>query len=357
MDLQKVLHSFALPQQTYSINPFGSGHINHTYRVQPVNGVGQEYLLQKINHEVFRDVAGMMNNIERVTRYLREASVMQEDQQTLTLILANDGQSFVHTSDGSFWRVFVFMTDLLSYDVVESNAQIYEGAKSFGMFLSSLVHFPVDELVDTIPNFHNVIYRLDNLSRAIQTNPLNRVGEVKSWLDFIESVSSDMTRIQKAGRKGLIPLRVTHNDTKFNNVLLNQEGKGVCVIDLDTVMPGYVHYDFGDGVRTTVTSVPEDEADVEKIQVDLGRFEAFASGYLEPTRSILSEKEIELLPLSGALFAYLMGVRFLTDFIEGDVYYKIHFEQQNLQRAKAQLTLCKHILDQQAEMARIINQA
>ncbi|MEM7367267.1 MAG: aminoglycoside phosphotransferase family protein [Bacteroidota bacterium] len=352
MTTHDMLHHFALPPLGYTAKAFGSGHINQTFRVSAAEG-GKEYLLQQINHHVFRDIEGMMRNIERVTRYLREEIRMPENQRTLELIPTKDGRSFLQAEDGTYWRMFVFLSELNAYDLVENLDQIYEGAKSFGIFLASLDAFPVDQLVDTIPDFHNVVFRLENLHSSVKEDRMGRAREVKKWLSFVESVIPDMSQIQEAGRHGLIPLRVTHNDTKFNNVLLNKEGKGICVIDLDTVMPGYVHYDFGDGVRTTISKAAEDEADLDKIEIDLGRYEAFANGYLEPTRDILSSTELELLPISGALFAYLMGIRFLTDFLSGDVYYKIHFEGQNLQRASAQLTLCRNILKRLPELKKI----
>ena len=243
---------------------------------------------------------------------------------------------------------------LISYDIAETAEQIFEGARSFGIFMRSLADFPVEKLVDTIPDFHHVGYRIKNLKHAVREDRLGRVDECRDLIDYALSVTEAVSRIQQAGEAGLIPMRVTHNDTKFNNVLLTKVGKGRCVIDLDTVMPGYVHYDFGDGIRTTVCTAPEDEADLEKIVLDMERFEAFCAGFLGETRDSLTENEIELLAGSAALFAYLMGIRFLTDYLEGDIYYKTHFPGQNLRRAKAQLYLCKRILAEEKELNKII---
>ena len=295
----------------------------------------------------------MMLNIRRVTEHVNH----RLPGSTLELIGTRAGRNFHQDAAGNYWRVYRFRKELHSIDVAETPAQIYEGARAFGRFLFHLADFPAHTLHPTIPHFHDVIMRLQQLQEAVRQDPQGRVKEAQAEIDYSFQITEIMERIQKAGERGEIPLRVTHNDTKFNNVLLDEAGRGRCVIDLETVMPGYVHYDFGDGIRTTVTTAEEDEADLSKIIVDLERFQAFAQGFLEETRDILSPAELQYLPLAGPLLSYLMGIRFLADFLRGDSYYKIHFEGQNLQRARAQLQLTKNLLAQQEALQDILKQA
>lgn len=354
MNLQHLINNFQLEGKISEAFPFGSGHINETFRLKNKDPQLPDYLLQKINHHIFKDVDGMMNNIYLVCEHLREVFTIGSDQESLKVVLSEDGKPYVKDEEGAFWRVFDFKSELISYDIAETPEQIFEGARSFGIFMRTLDDFPVEKLVDTIPNFHHVGFRINNLKLAIQKDEVGRLKESEELVEYALSITEKVSQTQLAGEAGLIPMRVTHNDTKFNNVLLTQEGKGRCVIDLDTVMPGYVHYDFGDGIRTTVCKAAEDEADLERIVVDKERFEAFSAGFLGEMKGSLSEKEIELLAVSGALFAYLMGIRFLTDYLEGDIYYKTHFPAQNLQRSRAQLYLCKCILAEEKELNRII---
>ncbi|MEL6250429.1 MAG: aminoglycoside phosphotransferase family protein [Bacteroidota bacterium] len=349
-----MINQFQIEGEIAEALPFGSGHINETFRLKNRDPKGKDYLLQKINHHIFKDVDGMMNNIYLVCNHLQEVFAKVGEQESLEVILSKEGKPYFQEESGDYWRMFDFKSELISYDIAETPEQIFQGARSFGIFMRSLANFPVEKLVDTIPRFHHVGYRINNLEVAVREDKVKRVKECKTLIEYALSITQEVSRIQIAGESGLIPLRVTHNDTKFNNVLLTKEGKGRCVIDLDTVMPGYVHYDFGDGIRTTVCTAPEDEPDLEKIFLDKERFAAFSAGFLRETRDSLSEKEIEFLAVSGALFAYLMGVRFLTDYLEGDIYYKTHFPGQNLQRAKAQLYLCKCILAEEKELTQII---
>lgn len=353
LETEKLLSQFQIQGNIGEINGFGSGHINDTFRITNTVPELPDYLLQRVNHKVFPDVGPMMDNILRVTEHLKKNK--GSEYTSLTIIPTHSGKLFMQDERGNYWRVYIFMEDLISYDIVESPDQIYEGGKAFGTFLRDLSDFPVETLFPTLPNFHHVPMRVNNLQRAVKSDPAGRVKQAQAQVKFALEVADEMCRIQHLGDRGKIPLRVTHNDTKFNNVLLDHRGKGRCVIDLDTVMPGYVHFDFGDAVRTSVSSAPEDEMDLNRIQVDLERFQAFAAGYLEPSRAILSTLELEYLPLSGAMLAYIMGIRFLTDFLEGDIYYKIHFPEHNLQRAAAQLDLARKLLERMDDLRELIN--
>lgn len=341
LQVQQLAQQFKLEGGIKSITHFGTGHINDTFRLENSDTNAPDYLLQRVNHLVFPDVGPMMNNIAKVTEHLNAKTGSQ--YTSLTIIPTHDGHLFYRDESGNYWRIFIFMKNLIAYDIVETPEQIYEGGKAFGAFLRDLSDFPAAELFTTLPRFHDVPWRVQNLRRAVEQDVKNRVNSCRPLVEFALEQADLMSKVQQLGDQGKLPLRVTHNDTKFNNVLLDRQGKGRCVIDLDTVMPGYVHFDFGDGVRTSVSTAAEDEKDIDKIQVDLDRFRAFANGYLEVTRDILTPLEMEYLPLSGAMLAYIMGIRFLTDHLMGDVYYKIHHPQHNFQRARAQLTLCHHL--------------
>lgn len=355
---ESVIGTFDIEGKVQSLAPFGSGHINDTFRV--INEVKEspDYLLQRVNHEVFKDVSGMMNNISQVTGHLSKKSQTSQNpsasQETLELIKTRSGALFQKENDGTYWRVFVFKKSLKSYDLVESPGQAYEGAKAFGLFFRLLSDFPSDKLIETIPNFHNITIRLHALKQVLTEFPTGRSREVEREVNYVFSVAEEMCQIEYLKADHQIPLRVTHNDTKFNNVLLDPEDKGVCVIDLDTVMPGVVHYDFGDGIRTSTSTAAEDEPDLGLVHFDINKYEAFADGYLEHTRDILSPIEMKYLGLSGALFAYIMGVRFLTDYVSNDVYYKTSYAEHNLHRAKCQLELSKRIMERMQDLNKII---
>lgn len=350
MEVSTINTVFNIQGQITAATPFGNGHINDTFRLFNQDPSKPDYLLQRINHLIFTEVEQMMLNIRRVTEHVNQ----RLPGSTLELIGTRKGDNYYQDPEGGYWRVYHFRKELHSIDVAETPAQIYEGAKAFGRFLFHLADFPAHTLHPTIPHFHDVIFRIRQLEEAVRLDPVGRVKEATAAIDYSFQITEIMERIQKAGERGEIPLRVAHNDTKFNNVLLDEAGIGRCVIDLETVMPGYVHFDFGDGIRTTVTTAEEDEADLSKIVVDLERFQAFAQGFLEETRDMLSPAELQYLPLAGPLLSYLMGIRFLTDFIQGDSYYKIHFEGQNLQRSKAQLQLTKNLLSQQEALQSIL---
>jgi hypothetical protein len=304
--------------------------------------------LQKINHNVFKDVDLMMNNMVLVTNHIKtkikKSSHPFGQQETLNIIPTLEGKYYHKDDQGFYWRTFEFLKGLKSYDFVETTDQAYEGAKAFGQFLVFLDDFPVQKLGESIPGFHDIILRLKTFQETLGNSYKSREQLCKSEINYVMSLGDRMSQIEKLRIKGIIKERVTHNDTKFNNVLLTKDDVGKCVIDLDTVMPGVVHYDFGDGVRTSAGTSLEDETDFRKIDLDMGKFEAFSEGYLDATRSVLDPVEVDSLALSGPLFSYIMGVRFLTDFLSGDNYYKIEFEDQNLQRARCQLEFTRKML-------------
>ena len=246
------------------------------------------------------------------------------------------------------------MKNLRSYDHPETPNQAYEGAKAFGQFLYDLTDFPGDQLCITIPRFHNLEFRLRQFSEVLEMAPQDRIDQAIDQIKYVKATAPDLLVLQDLVRAGKMPVRVTHNDTKFNNVLLDENDRGKCVIDLDTVMPGLVHYDFGDGIRTGSVTCEEDEADLSLVDIDKSMCEAFIEGYLEATHEVLTPMELEHLPIAAPFMAFIMGVRFLTDHLAGDLYYKTDFPGHNLQRAKCQLHLSSVMLDRKKEMEAII---
>lgn len=346
--MENILAYYFSDPDNYTLDPIGDGHINDTYRLR--NPEGKDYLLQRINHQVFPDVPVLMNNFVAVTGFLKSKAVTDSQQANcLTVFPALDGQFYKKDDRGNYWRILNFFEQLIAHNVPDPNAivarqQIYSAAQAFGNFLYQLGDFPADDLIPVLPDFHNVPVRLSQLEAAIRSNPLERVSAITRELEIIEQLRPQMCRIQALADAGKIPLRVTHNDTKFNNVMFDKNGIAKAVIDLDTVMPGYVHYDYGDGLRTATVTTAEDEANPDLIQVDRERYTAFHEGYLSATSDLLQPTEKETLPLAAPTLAYIMAVRFFTDYLSGDVYYKITYPEQNLRRGKAQLKLTEQFL-------------
>lgn len=351
-------NSFKLDGSVIEAVPFGSGHINDTFKVTTASESKECYLFQKINHHIFRDIKGLMSNINAVCNHLKEkyAHLGEEEvrRRTMTIIPTKSGELFYQDDSGDYWRMFVLIQGTKSYDVLETESQAYSGGLAFGQFQKDLADMEAKELVEVLPNFHNIDYRLNNLKAAIQQDPLNRVAEIEEVLDYIFERETRMRTILESGRKGEFPTRITHNDTKINNVLLDQDDNVQCVIDLDTVMPGYVAYDFGDAIRTIINSAAEDEADTDSILLNIPLFKAYTEGYLEEAKDFLTDKEIESLIHGVLLFPYMQAVRFLTDYIEGDHYYKTKYKEHNLVRTKAQLKLLDELERHQDELESII---
>ncbi|WP_235891187.1 phosphotransferase enzyme family protein [Sphingobacterium lumbrici] len=337
---------------------FGSGHINDTFKLTTENSEDKSYLLQRVNHDIFKDISGLMNNIYLVTTHLKNQfktkGISDIDKYTLTIIPTKDRKLYFQDDEGNYWRLFILLSDTKSYDIVETAKQAYSGGQAFGQFQKQLADLDATELVEILPNFHNIDFRIQNLKKAILNNKANRLEQVQDLLDYVFERELKMRRILDLAANGDLPLRITHNDTKFNNVLLDQNDNVQCVIDLDTVMPGYVAYDFGDAIRTIINSAAEDEIDVDKIVLNIPLFKAYAEGYLSEAKEFLTDKEIESLMYGVLLLPYMQAVRFLTDYIDGDTYYKVHYPDHNLVRAKAQFKLVDELEKHEEELRNIL---
>ena len=345
MNREEIAAQFATAGTIHDIVVHGGGHINDSYHL--INGIRDQpdYLLQRVNHYVFKDVELLMRNMAAVTDHIRaqleEQGAEDLERRSLKITPTRNGKSYFVDPDGNHWRMLNFIKDHVVYESASDPAIAYEGARMFGGFTGMLSDLPASGIGETIPKFHNLKWRLSNLKESISNNRAGRLASVKDEIGYVESSVKLMTTIQDLGETGAIPERITHNDTKINNVLFDRNNRGLCVIDLDTVMPGYVHYDFGDGIRTFTNTGMEDDEELDRITMDIDLFEAFASGFLDSTRDILTEAETDTLVYAGLLFPFIMGVRFLTDYLDGDVYYKIKHKEHNLVRARAQFRLAQ----------------
>ena len=319
--------------------PHGNGHINNTFLVDCKPRV----ILQRINTSIFKNPAEVMGNIMAVTAYLREKiaeSGGDPERETMTFLTTKEGLPYYKTADGDYWRACYFVEDTVCLEVAKSPEDFAEVAHAFGRFQRMLSDFPADRLAETIARFHDTPNRFAQLEEAIAADRAGRVASVEAEIALCRKFQKYASLIVDGIAEGTVPLRVTHNDTKLNNVLLDATTrKGICVIDLDTVMPGSLLYDFGDAMRTGASTGAEDEIDLAKVQFDLAKFEAFTAAFLEELGDSMTARERELLPYSALIITLEQATRFLADHINGDVYYHIHRDNHNLDRARTQLKL------------------
>ena len=342
--------------------PIGKGHINRTFAADyDCSGRTVRFVHQTINHRVFPDPIAVMENIDRVTRHQREMLVEAGDpdagRKTLTVIPRRDGRIYLQDSDGVYWRTYLYIHRATTFDTVESLEQAREVARAFGNFQRRLDNLPGEPLHETIPDFHHTRRRFDNLMRAVEEDARNRALSVRDEIEFVCRREHLVDILLDLIDQGELPVRTTHNDAKLNNVLIDDATrKAICVVDLDTVMPGSVLYDFGDMVRTATSPAAEDERSLNLVAMQLPMFEALVDGYWEATKTFLTPIEKGNLVFSGKLLALMVGMRFLTDHIEGDVYFKTHRPGHNLDRARNQFKLVLSIEEQEEAMRRVVNE-
>jgi Ser/Thr protein kinase RdoA (MazF antagonist) len=352
--LEQLVSQFEIKGSIDSVKAFGSGLINSTYEV---NTDTNRYILQKVNHNIFPNVEKLTENIERVTSHIREKVISAGgdiSREVLTIVPTKEGKGFYKAVDGTFWRIFDFIRDSKTYDKLETAEQAFEGGKVFGNFHVQIADLPGDPLFEVIPNFHNVEMRLETFKSRIDADPVGRVKEVQEEIDFLMERAEDMKRVVKLGKEGKMPLRTIHNDTKFSNALLDENDKALCAIDLDTVMPGYLVYDFGDAIRSSTNTGAEDDVDLSKVSMNLDLYRGFAQGFLSQTKGMLTKEEKQNLAFGAKLLTYEQSVRFLDDYIDGDNYYGIKSPTHNLERTRAQIQLLKSMEEQFSEMEKIV---
>jgi len=359
-DFRDIVSHFCLEGEFVSAAPCGFGHINDTYAVEfrLPGGEFRRYPLQRVNSHVFRNIAGLMRNMEAVTGHLRSriaAAGGNSEREVLTLIPCVDGNTFHTTLSGEFWRAFVFIEGARTYEVSESREHIYQVGRAFGHFQQLLADFPAVQLVETIPGFHHTARRFGAFARAVQRDVVNRAHTARPEIEFVEARAEEMPGLLRLLDSGTLPSRVTHNDTKLNNVMIDDiTGEGICVIDLDTVMPGSALYDFGDAVRYAANPAAEDERDLSKVCIDLEIYACLARGFLDAARGLLTPEEVDYLPFSAKLMTLECGMRFLTDYLEGDVYFKTSREGHNLDRCRTQLKMVADMEAKLEQMERIV---
>jgi len=335
-----------------TIEPMGNGHINRTYLV--TDKLGNKYTFQRINDVIFKDIPSLMENIRMVTEMLREKDA--DPRHSLELVRTKDGNSFFHDDTG-YYRMYYFVDDSICLERAENEDEFRMSAEAFGNFQNLLADFDASKLSETIPMFHDTENRVKNLLKAIEEDKMGRLCEVKPEVEFALARAEEAKYMKGLLEKGELKLRVTHNDTKLNNVLFDVNTRQpICVIDLDTIMPGLAANDFGDSIRFGASTATEDELDLDKVTMSLDMFRAYTRGFLSACGKKLTQKEIETLPMGAKTMTYECGIRFLTDYLEGDVYFRIHREKHNLERCRTQLKLVYDMEQKWDEMAKIIKE-
>lgn len=342
--IEEAVNQFCVEGIPSECSRYGNGHINDTFLLC-TKGEGQcfQYILQRMNTHVFQNPKGLMQNISGVTAYLRNQIVKaggDAQRETLTLVKTKSEKEYYVDSMGFWWRMYLFITDAVGYDTAADKEIFYQSAKAFGQFQRHLNQYPVSKLTETIPDFHNTPKRFEAFRKAVENDVCGRRQEVGNEIAFIMDRKSELSIVTEQLTSGAIPYRVTHNDTKLNNVLIDTwSGQAVCVIDLDTVMPGTAVFDFGDSIRFGANTAEEDERDLSRVSLSLPLYEAYKEGFLEGCAGSLTDAEIELLPWGAKLMTLECGMRFLTDYLDGDNYFRTHRPGHNLDRTKTQLAL------------------
>ena len=342
---RKVAENFRFAGKITKMSPYGSGHINDTFMLtcELEDGSNKHYILQRMNDDIFRNPKELMENVVNVTTFLRKKIIAaggDPERETLNIILTKDGASYLQDEAGDYWRSYVFIDDATCFDLVEKPEDFYNSAVAFGHFQQLLADYPAATLHETIKNFHNTVDRFHNFLKAVEEDVVGRAKDVQAEIEFVKAREADCHIICDALANGEIPLRVTHNDTKLNNVMIdNKTGKGLCVIDLDTVMPGLAVNDFGDSIRFGASTGTEDEKDLSKISCDMELYDIYTKGFVEGCSGALTDMEIECLPIGAKVMTYECGMRFLTDYLSGDTYFKIDYPTHNLDRTRTQLKL------------------
>jgi thiamine kinase-like enzyme len=345
--LKNIFRQFQHDVEFLSCQELASGHINDTYLIK--TKVKPHYVLQRINHNVFKDVPGLIENKVSISSHIRQKLKHLQrkklDRSVLTFVKTKEGESFYQCEEGNYWNLTYFIDDSLTFETVKNEEVAYEGGKLFGEFLSLTSDFDASKLTEVIPKFHDMSFRYSQFQSALQSVSKERLYKAKSSIERVIDLKEEMHIIQRLKETGEIKIRVTHNDTKISNALFSKDNKGLCVIDTDTVMPGIVHYDFGDAVRTICNTAAEDETNLDLVEFNVGYYKAYTKGFLEKIESSLSPTELKFLPLSAKTMIFIMALRFLTDYLNSDIYYKTKYADHNLDRSKNQFKLIQSLTE------------
>ena len=358
-----VSREFEIDGKLSQAQPYGTGHINDTFLVKFLeNGSERRYIFQRINHHVFRDPRTLMENFSLITshltRQMEDSGISDIGRRVLQPIPTRNGENYAHDNDAYLWRATAYINNTVTYDLVENCEQAHEVGRVYGEYQMQLLDLPADVLNETIQDFHNTRQRYDCFTSATSRDVMNRAADAEAEIRFITNRENWVDKLISLEKSGAIPTRTIHNDTKVNNLLVDQKTQVcICVTDLDTTMPGLILYDFGDMVRTAINTAPEDEPDLGKVKIDVDRFRALTQGYLSSTGSFITETEKEYLVFSGKLITYELAVRFLNDYLEGDHYFKIDQPDHNLQRCRSQLALVREIERNEEQLEEIVELA
>ena len=355
----EAAEAFAVKGQVKSCEPYGSGHINLTFRlVCEEDGQEYVYILQQMNHDVFRDIDGLMKNVKGVTSYLRRQILENHgdpDRETLNLVPTKDGKDYYQDSIGNYWRAYLFIDRATCYNLVEKEEDFYQSGKAFGRFQCLLADYPADELTETIPDFHNTAARVLTFQKAVEEDVMGRAAGVQDEIRFVREREKDMSLAYDLQKEGRLPLRVSHNDTKLNNIMIDDAtGQALCIIDLDTIMPGFSIFDYGDSIRFGANTAQEDERDLSKVSLSLPLFEIYTRGFLEGSEGRLTETETDMLPYGARMMTLECGMRFLTDYLQGDTYFHTSREGHNLDRCRTQFALVADMERKWSQMKDIV---
>ncbi len=358
-DVKRILEGFTLQGEVCQCRRYGNGHINDTYLlVLMEHGDEHRYILQRINDDIFKDPVSLMKNVEHVTSFLKKqikARGGDPGRETLTMVPAKDGKKYYVDENGDYWRIYLFIEDSVCYDQVKKPEDFYKSGLAFGQFQRELALFPAGELMETIPDFHNTPARLAAFKRAAEADKCHRAGQVEKEIAFVRAREGELGCAMEMLERKELPLRVTHNDTKLNNIMFDEKtGEVLCIIDLDTIMPGLSIFDFGDSIRFGASTGAEDEKDLSKVSLSLELFELYTKGFLEGCGGKLTDKEVRMLPMGARLMTMENGIRFLTDYLEGDVYFHISYPEHNLDRCRTQFKLAADMEKKWERMEEIV---
>lgn len=359
--VEEAISQFPFEGSLISYERYGNGHINDTFVIhcKRNDDTPIRYILQRMNHDVFKNPEQLMKNIKGITEFLKKKIAADHGdihRETMNIIPTKAGNSFYKDTIGSYWRVYEFIENATCFEMVKEPDDFYQSAIAFGNFQKLLADYPAESLYETIPDFHNTPLRLETFKKAVKDDILSRAEEVTEEIDFIMEREAFTHILMDACKEGELPLKVTHNDTKLNNIMIDDKtGKAICVIDLDTVMPGFSVNDFGDSIRFGASTGAEDEQDLSKVNFDLSLYELYTRGFLKGCKGSLTKTETDMLPTGAKMMTFECGIRFLTDYLSGDTYFKIHREKHNLDRARTQFKLVADMERNWETMNEIVN--
>lgn len=341
--LENLFNQFQTKSKFRSHSVINSGHINDTYLIETESD--KRFILQRINKKVFPNVPGLVNNKVLVSKHLLNKTRKEYHKNVLQFIVSDGGKFFFQDEHGEYWNMMVFIEDSHTYEIVSNKKLAFEAGKLTGQFLNQTSDLDTSQFIEVIPKFHDMSFRFEQFQQALDSADTKRLRTASEDIRFCKNRKEEMLTLQKLKESGEIPIRVTHNDTKISNILFNRNEEGIAVIDTDTVMPGIVHYDFGDAIRTICNTAAEDEGDLTKVKFNIDFYKSYKNGFLEGLNSSLSDLEKEYLPTAVKTMIFIMGLRFLTDYLNGDVYYKTSFDDHNLVRARNQFKLLRSFED------------